>query len=54
MIKRGIHKDFELFAPSIFWDLTPEERENYTNGCGPKGLGFLVPDTIYGCRITPA
>jgi len=32
MIQKGLHKGFELFAPPAFWALSPEERENYTNG----------------------
>jgi|GEM_PF-2537597 len=32
MIKPGLHKGFELFAPTAFWELSVEERENYTNG----------------------
>jgi len=54
MIQKGLHKGFELYAPPAFWALSPEERENYTNGCGPGRLGFLVPETVYGCRITAA
>jgi len=54
MLKKGLHKGFWLFAPTTFWELSIEERENYTNGCGPKKFGALVPETVYGCRITAA
>jgi len=54
MISKGLHKGFTLYAPVEFWELTPEEREKYTNGCGPQKLGFLVPETNYGLCITPA
>jgi len=54
MIKNGIHKGFGLYAPSEYFDLPETERENYTNGCGPKKFGFLVPETVWGLLITPA
>jgi hypothetical protein len=44
-----------LFAPPEFWALTPGQRADICNGCGTKGLvGFLVPDTLWGLRITAA
>ena len=45
----------ELFAPSGYWTLTEAARDELCNGCGPDGiLSILVPDTLYGLRITPA
>lgn len=43
-----------LYAPPEFWQLTPAEKEKRCNGCGPKGYGLFIPDTIWGLRITPA
>ena len=48
-------KPVELWAPEEFWALTPEQRADMCNGCGPNGIGaILVPDTIWGLRITEA
>jgi hypothetical protein len=45
----------ELFAPPLFWKLSHDRRAQICNGCGTKGLvGMLVPDTIYGLRVTDA
>lgn len=35
-----------------YWDLTEEDRFEICNGCGPKGKGYLVPDTIWGLNIS--
>lgn len=44
-----------LFAPAPYWQLSEAQRAEICNGCGTKGLvGALVPDTIYGLRVTPA
>lgn len=43
-----------LYAPREYWELTPEQKAEICNGAGPKGFGFLVPDTIYGLSITEA
>jgi len=42
----------KLTAPEEYRDLTPEQRKNICNGCGPKGRGFLIPDTMYGLDIS--
>jgi len=47
-------KKLFLFAPSSWWGTDPEVRKKITNGCGPKGWGWLVPDTIYGVDISAA
>lgn len=44
----------KLFAPEEYWKLTPEAKKEICNGCGPKSLWFLVPDTLYGLNITEA
>ena len=43
-----------LYAPSDYWRLTQEQKRTMCNGCGPKGFGLVVPDTVYGLRITEA
>ena len=48
MMKNG------LVAPEGYDRLTPENKADLLNGCGPKGYLDFVPDTIYGLRITPA
>lgn len=40
-------------APDAYWKLIPEEKAEIVNGCGPKGSGYLVPDTNWGLNITP-
>lgn len=47
-------KHARLYAPESYWEASREEREARCNGCGPKGFGLLVPDTVWGLRITPA
>ena len=42
----------KLYAPVDYWKQTPEEKKKNCNGCGPKGFGLLIPDTIYGLKIT--
>ena len=42
----------KLYAPTSYFKLTKQEREAQCNGCGSKGLGWLVPDTIWGLNIT--
>ena len=41
-----------LFAPPEYWKLTTKEHEIICNGAGPKGWGWIVPDTIWGLNIT--
>lgn len=45
-----------LNAPSDFWKLTPAQLSDISNGCGPKGFGWLVPDRfrLIGVNFTPA
>ena len=44
----------KLYAPQGFWNLSRCARMQLCNGCGPKGLGLLCPDTIYGLDISEA
>jgi hypothetical protein len=41
-----------LEAPASFWDLTPERKAEICNGGGPKGWGWIVPDTMWGLSMT--
>lgn len=44
-----------LFAPAEYWELTPRQRRQLCNGCGTRGfVGWVVPDTLWGLRVTPA
>jgi hypothetical protein len=44
-----------LFAPPDFWRLSAIAKKKICNGCGTKGLcGYLIPDTIWGLKITAA
>ena len=42
-----------ILAPESFWRLGEEAYNCYCNGCGAgSALIDLVPDTIYGLRVT--
>lgn len=41
-----------LRAPQGYWNLSQKEKEKICNGAGPKKWGWLVPDTIWGLKIT--
>jgi hypothetical protein len=43
-----------LYAPGGYWALSPVIKDKLCNGCGAKGFGWAIPDTIYGLRITEA
>ena len=42
----------KLYAPELYWALTPEGRQEFCNGCGAKGIGWMVPEKILGLSIT--
>jgi len=42
-----------LTAPQTYWLLTDKQRERICNGAGPKGLGWVVPDTMWGLDCKP-
>jgi hypothetical protein len=44
----------ELYAPQSYWIASPWQRHIVANGCGPKGLGWIIPNWLWGCDITPA
>jgi len=43
-----------LVAPAAYWQATPAQKALICNGAGPDRYAWLVPDTIYGLRITEA
>jgi hypothetical protein len=43
-----------LLAPDEYWELTPEQKDEVTNGCGPKAIEKLIPDSIFGLSILDA
>jgi hypothetical protein len=44
----------KLYAPPLYWSLSPEGKADICNGCGAKGFGWTVPETIWGLKITEA
>jgi hypothetical protein len=44
----------KLFAPELYKALTPDGKADICNGCGAKGFGWLVPDTMWGLCVTAA
>ena len=40
-----------LFAPVDYWKLTIKRHEEICNGAGPKGWGWVIPDTIWFLNI---
>lgn len=47
----------KLFAPPEYWEMkrdSPKLLKKVCNGAGPKGFGFIIPDTLWGLRITEA
>jgi hypothetical protein len=43
-----------LTAPDGFWRLHPKDYKRICNGMGPKGFGWLVPDTMWGLNVSRA
>jgi hypothetical protein len=41
-------------APIGYWELTPEQKAELCNGCGPKAVEPLVPDKVLGLDIEEA
>ena len=44
----------KLWAPTSYITASPEEISQHCNGMGPLGVGFLVPDTMYGLDVGEA
>lgn len=44
----------KLYVPELYKALTPEGKAAICNGCGQKGWGWAVPDSIWGLCITEA
>ena len=43
-----------LWAPAMYWELEEDEKDNICNGVGPKGYGWIFPETIWGLSMTEA
>lgn len=50
----GHHRGVRVMAPVHFWNLSAAQLGEICNGMGPKGYGWLVPDTMYGMDLGPA
>ena len=46
--------EVKLFAPKEYWQLTREQLDDISNGCGGSGVGALVPDSFFGLSVKPA
>lgn len=44
----------KLYAPPMYQLLTPESKAEICNGCGAKGYGWLIPDSMWFLNITEA
>jgi hypothetical protein len=44
----------QLYAPAGYWNLTPEEHRFMCDGCGRGILSIVIPDVVFGLRITAA
>ena len=44
----------KLRAPDEWWELTPGQQIEITNGCGPKAIERLIPDSIFRLSIVDA
>lgn len=53
-MKHTKHKGWVVQAPVAFIEAPPEERVEVCNGMGPKGYGWLIPDTMYGLDLEAA
>ena len=43
-----------ITAPPLFWLLSPADLHVVSNGAGPWGWGWAVPDSMWGLNITLA
>ena len=44
----------KLYAPPLYWSLSPEGKADICNGCGTKNLGWLIPDSMWFLDISEA
>ena len=52
---KGKWKDYELYAPSEFWEMSVIERNKISNGCGSAQAAIdFVPDTNFLLDISAA
>ncbi|MBT4762922.1 MAG: hypothetical protein HOO06_14605 [Bdellovibrionaceae bacterium] len=50
-----ITKKHNQFAPDSYWNLSNEDKNFISNGCGPKAISLLpVPDHLFGTKIKSA
>ena len=43
--------NLNLAAPPSYWVATKKDKGRVCNGCGAKGMGWTVPDTMYGMSV---
>lgn len=53
-MKNTVHKGWVVKAPAAFREASDEFRDSVCNGMGPKGYGWLIPDTMYGLDLSAA
>jgi len=53
LVADSLRTNYPLTAPVSFWMLTDKQRARICNGAGPKGYGWLVPDSLWGLNCTP-
>jgi len=44
----------KLYAPPLYQALSPEGKADICNGCGAKGFGWTIPDSMYFLNISEA
>jgi hypothetical protein len=53
-MNKYVKQSLGLVVPTSFFKAKKKEIEKIVNGAGPKGWGWLVPDTLYGLSVTAA
>ena len=44
----------DLYVQYGYQKATPQQKKKICNGAGPRNFGWIVPDTVWGLRITQA
>ena len=44
----------QMLTPPAYHSLSDDEKSLICNGAGPRGKGWLVPDTMYGLSVKEA
>ena len=52
MFKTTNQNNGTLYAPPGYWNLNQEQYKKICNGVGPRGWGWVFPETIWGMKIT--